>query len=256
MQGTRPHPDIRTADSLVKWLVLETLLTIPGDDSGGNIVGITPITFDRPQEGDNVDDEADQTLSELIANDYICKRILGNLFVVNNSSFILSGADTTAPAIQVTAGFFVSRAAPPAEVNGGMVPIGSSADVGIQRANYDPDHPDTAREPWMWRRTWILGNAGYRGYIDDNGGGNLSGLAGWSTWPSNNGHGSLRDGTQIDIKSRRRIRNDERLFMAVSMKPMPWGGLNPNFAGNISCEIGVNVRLFGSLVKARNSSNF
>jgi len=105
----------------------------------------------------------------------------------------------------------------------------------------------------MWLKTWILGNARmYHAKLNDNG----SGLrqTGWSSFPPTNAqYGSLRDGPAIDIKSRRRVRLDERLFFAVVVRPMPF--LSDD--GYTSIVEGLlNIRIYGNLVKARGSGAF
>jgi len=221
--------------------------------NGDATVGIIPITYDYPQEGQALQSEVD-TLSEIVGNEYIIKRILGNVVVTNDSRWngtLFSGA---ADAILVTAGFFVARAGSDTQGPlGADAPIGYGADTtSSDLEQYSPGCAATAREPWMWRRTWVLGNA-KRWQLAITAGGNTNNGVPFAAAPASNVEGSHGHGTSIDIKSRRRVRLDERLFFAVEARNLPLG---VNSTLSSSAYVALTIRMFGSLVKARNSGAF
>lgn len=211
--------------------------------AGQIVTGLYPLTFDYPKEPDEAG-EADNSMADIIGSEYILRRIVGKFLVCRE--FEAAGTADDDPAIMVTAGFFVARAG---ESPNQDAPIGVAGATQSEVArNYSPLSGSTLREPWIWRRTWILGSYG------------VNGITTYSFHqaryfpPTNTQYGSVSDGAHIDAKTIRRVGNDNRLFLAVSATPWPIGNVvaDPPVAVNARLD----YRLFGSLRKARNQGAF
>lgn len=234
-------------------LTFELAVDMPNDGSAA--LGIIPITYDFPQEGPALQVEVD-TLNEIVGNEYIIKRILGHCHVSNNSSSDTSVQPPTgADALLVSCGFFVARAGADSQGPlGAAGPIGYGTDtVQSDLEQYSPGNQATAREPWMWRRTWIVGNErkAFRHRTAVLAGNPFP--APFVFYPPTNALGSLREGPSVDIKSRRRVKLDERLFFAVECRSLPLGTTE---VGQSAAYIALTIRMFGSLVKAKGSGAF
>lgn len=222
---------------------------------------IAPVTLDRPREGDDVEDDS---LADIIGSEYILQRIVGKLHAYRTVDLAPGSAAhawDNAPAVLLGCRFFVARANDNSSGGGEDTPIGS-ASATERNDNYSPLEADTVREPWIWRRTWILGCHGnnvspqvdgqfYGGATDSP----AQPQGAFAFPPSTALYGSVMDGPHIDSKVKRRIRQDDRLWFAVSTCMWPI-----NTAINTERNIGVrgflDYRLFGSLRKARNTSAF
>lgn len=197
------------------------------------------LTYDQPGEDSFL-------INDILGQEYALRRIVGKLH--------LWWQDTTNGATpqdlytaQIAAGFFVARAGtdpndlPEGAVNNSVTSFITGVDTFKQ---YSPMSAGAIREPWIWRRTWVLGNPP----ASD---GNLTQTRG--VLPvSNIDYGSVLDGPHIDAKTRRRIRQDERLFFVMTGRMLDGGG------GTVSLNFNwtLDVRLFGALRKARNKGAF
>jgi len=219
-------------------------------ETGETTVDITPLTVDQPREGTDL--LATDPLGTVIGNEYILRRIVGKF----HASIIPKRNANNDPSVHsnvcIAAGFFVARAGDTAQ--NADQPIGS-ASISERRTNYSPLSQDTCREPWIWRRTWILTNPAHRIM-----GSTALGTAFPSspTMPigfpeSTEGYGSVADGPHIDAKTVRRIRQDERLWFAVATCSFPLGQTSDQSVGVISY---LDFRLLGALRRARNSGAF
>jgi len=113
---------------------------------------ILPLTFDSIQEDEA--DEINTSLSDLVGSEYVLRRIVGDVFLARDTSF---NQGATYAAIRVGCGFFVARQADVGQSRDR--PIGAET-AAESRENYSVLGTSTVREPWIWRKTWILGNAG------------------------------------------------------------------------------------------------
>lgn len=218
-------------------------------DAAGDPTGITtiltPITTDTPVEGDDI--TSTTPMVEVLGNEYFLDRIVGKLFV--SATFKVEGgtAVTGGPAL-VTAGFFVARA----DDNNPLLPVGANTAAGV-RDNYSPLDMDTIREPWIWRRAWMLGIGQVESGVYD---GQFSNIATQQFPCSNVYYPGLGDGPHIDAKTRRRVGQDDRLWFAISV------GCPPHWSGTWTAQQAPEVtfyldyRLHGSLRKARQSGKF
>jgi len=229
---------------------------------------IAPLTIDAPMDPSSTGLANTGDLVRQIGQDYVIERIVGKCFVAAGAVQTVEGPPFAYSSVDVTCGIFVARVNDEQSGGGINTPIGSA--TAIERiSNYSPIHPDTIREPWMWRRTWQLGNAARTALFTGQnmafaeGGQNHFGSTPWFP-PTNAGYGSVLDGPHVDVKSVRRVRNDERLFFVISshmtdvvtdLRNRGSGALFDDTVGpDIFCRI--EFRLLGALRKARNSSTF
>jgi len=221
-------------------------------------VGILPITFDEPSESNQLVD--DVPLVYQLGNEYFLKRIVGKVLVSFETPLVAGTFSNNVPAAQVTCGFFIARAGDGDDPNGGAnVPIGFGNGFSYLR-DYNPDIPDAIREPWIWRRQWILGSARMRRYLEGTADGGTVPPQFWpvvyappGTW----GYGSVADGPHLDAKTKRKVGNDDRLWWAMSFQPYPRPGATFPYTGAvIECRAHLDYRIFGSLRKARNRGTF
>lgn len=241
----------------------EFSLTVPA--SGFTNTIISPLTFDVPGEDDLLDPEAAGQLVAAVGQEYVVKRIVGKLFLSRTSSTGTEGTEPVTPitdsgAIIVGAGFFVARAGDSDTADTADQPIGSDT-LAKLNGNYSPLNEGTIRMPWMWRRTWILGsrarmNVILAGAINGQTSTQVSTTDNLSQFPDNNAeYGSALDGPHFDVKSARRVRQDERLWFAVSGCNLPIGNESPT-ARNVTVDGVLDFRILGQLRKAHNKSTF
>lgn len=224
-------------------------LPIPaGSDS--TVTLIQPLTFDTIEE-----DEADETtdsLSDIIGGEYIVQRIVGNIFCHRDTRVL---ANQSAPCIKVCAGFFVARQADSSISRD--EPIGANS-PGELREDYSPAQAAVIREPWMWRRVWLLGN---QGTAANNSNQALVTAQSASNYPPTNvGYGNYMSGSGLDVKSKRRVRQDERLWFVIAARALVernWSSpfLNPSLNED-RVDFHLDYRIYGSLVKAAQRSSF
>jgi len=158
---------------------------------------VTALTVDYPAEAIRSTTEL-PTLSDYEGSGYRLRRIVGKIFIGVQQD--IAGAQSSYPTnIMVGAGFMVLRVDP-----------GTGAPLGVANPNqYSPLWLDNTRDPWIWRRTWLLTNE--FGHQDQ---GSPLGL---SQAPTFNGdYGSVQDGPHIDQKTARRVSTEERLFFMLS----------------------------------------
>lgn len=154
------------------------------------------------------------TLADYGASGYRLRRIVGKIMVGTDEFLGDPQVPTQYPECAwVGAGFMVLRVDP---TNGAPL---NAATPG----EYSPLDRDSIRDPWIWRRTWFVGNdlalgpglATTMGQLPRN---NLEYGAG--TW----------DGPHVDAKTNRRVSAEERLFLIVSCQ-MVNNSVVPNTAG-------------------------
>lgn len=151
------------------------------------------------------------TLSDFEGSGYRLRRIVGK-FNVGLDNTIGTDQNPRPECCLVAAGFIVLRVD---EFNG--APLAAATPI-----QYSPLGLDNARDPWIWRRTWLLGS-------DLAAGGIVYTAAG--LFPSTNAeYGSAMDGPHIDAKTARRVSAEERLFLVVSTQ-YPGIGLAPTVNG-------------------------
>lgn len=149
---------------------------------GDEIASASPLTFDQPELG-----LANSSLADLESSGYRLRRIVGKIYCVCDQKAVnMSGQ------YLVTAGFMVKRAAP----NGAAVATGSPA---IQ---------SDIRDPWIWRRTWIIGNGATTNPVTK--------FADSANFSNFEGGPGTYDGPHVDQKTARIVSEEERLFLVLS----------------------------------------
>lgn len=213
---------------------------------------ILPLTFDEAREDEEL--EADTTLADFLGSEYIVERILGTLFVARRTASAIGRV----PAIKVTAGIFVARQedSTHAAAAEGALPIGTQT-AAEARENYSPMTNSTIREPWMWRRSWILGNTGLQANNDQTVFVNTQSVHNFP--PTNVGYLGMLTGPYVDVKSRRHVRQDDRLYFVIAARNLTDNWTAP-FNEAITIEEPVqfhfDYRIFGRLVKAQQTGSF
>lgn len=233
---------------------------------------VSNVIADFPRSNE---DSANESMADSIGSEYFLKRIVGKVFVEAtatgiNQDQLIAPQDT--PAFLLTFGFFVAPYA--YELTGPTVglpdiarPIGTDATATLRPAPaYNPQLVGTAREPWIWRRSWLLnpfGNLWPRGGSAAVPFGhavqlNANETGGSASFPPNNAYfPGVLDGPHIDAKTARRIRKHERLWLSFAGCQYPEGSsLDPDHFVAATMKFVCDVRCLGALRKARNRSSF
>lgn len=214
--------------------------TGPGAATGGIITAFTSLTFDQPGE---------QRLQKLAlgpsatfpslrdfvqGSAYRLRRIVGKVNIGYTSQG--DGQTTSPPSCVVGVGFIVLKVDPD---------DGNPLD-NTNPQEYSPLSAKNIDDPWIWRRTWLLGKNTL-----GSGDGSFTDEIFRNFAENTSDYGSIADGPHIDQKTARLIQSDERLFFVVSTKAVPLttvyqtGGLVAGY---------LDYRLLGSIV-SRASSN-
>jgi len=227
--------------------------------SAASITAIAALTIDQPLEGDEIDTLEGGALAKIIGSEYVLKRVVGKMLVERTSVQDANGNDPN-PAVLFGAGLFVARADDTQDGATPDRPVGS-AGASERRDNYGVLETDTIREPWIWRRLWILGTAGANrgvgGVANSSSRGVGAGLASSAAqFPASTAlYGSVADGPHVDSRVKRRVSGDNRLWLSLSVVPWPLGA-ETNSVAALFINGYFDYRIFGSLRKARASSAF
>lgn len=166
------------------------VVTVETTADGGGVIGIgeLPIVIDAPP------DQTIASLSDMENSSYRLRRIVGKIFIFGDAFDEESGIEV----LIVTAALIVRR------VSDGGSSLASQADNQQIRPANAINWPD----PWIWRRSWLLGNQ-----QTAPGPGPLLPF-------SNLELGSVSDGPHVDQKTARIIGPEERLFLDISTTPI------------------------------------
>lgn len=232
--------------------------------NGGTSIIIFPLVPDAQVEADSINPNDPGQLVQFIGQDYVIERIVGKCFIGAQGPEDDPGPPEVIfpKVVQVGVGLFVARQADNNTGGGPNIPIGSaSAQEAVE--NFSPLNNDNVREPWMWRRDWLL-TTGRQG-ADTLGATTafqnfFSGtISGQSMCPTaNTSCGSVLDGPHIDVKSVRRVRKDERLWCVAAARTMDvlLGIRIPTTIIDGGVKGYITLRVLGQLRKAFNRSNF
>jgi hypothetical protein len=213
---------------------------------------VTPLTFDVPFEGDFVSPGVD-SLSDILGSGYLLRRVVGRVFAARVSGLDPASNVDDNPAILFGAGLLVARANDANSGGGVDTPIGSATAAEI-RDNYSPLAHDTIMEPWIWRRTWVLGRSGSNFTAGLTTTGDRIGSAVNAAFPASTAlYGSVSDGPTMDSKIKRLITGDNRLWLAVSATAFPFGSVIDEA---ILVSGMFDYRIYGSIRKTHRSSAF
>lgn len=187
-----------------------TTSTKPDTDYNSASVGVTAtrddITtvirqpFDTwPLDGGSVSPGFPGDIIYATAQEWFLKRIVGKIWC----NYGADGLGSPPSLVLASAGLFVSKSG---GAGGGVVPTTYDASI-----DYGVSAITTTREPWIWRRSWIL--------QDDT-----AGLRVDQAFPRSNAfYGSVLDGPHVDAKTKRRISNDDDVHLALSAVPLNGG---------------------------------
>lgn len=136
------------------------------------------------------------SLADFEGSAYRLRRIVGKIFLGMQNN-LPTAPDTRPIAALCGAGFIVLRVDPQ-----------TGAPLVATANSYSPLINDSTRDPWIWRRTWLLQND-FSGNVQDT----------QDTWQfprTNCDYGSAVDGPHIDARTARIVADEERLFCIVS----------------------------------------
>jgi len=229
--------------------------------SGAVVATEIPLTFDFGQEAilaDNLNDPTKiPTIADLTESAWRLRRMVGKLFACyhHNNSGNLDGSTTAYPAVAFAAGFMVRN------VN----------EFGTGNSFVDPWNGDEYSDPWLWRRSWILGqDARYLRYQGDTGNerniwfpiqhagpAGADEVSAFSRFPNTTAHyGSVADGGHVDAKTNRIIGPEDRLMFHIAAKGLPVQPTDPNFGVDQSKVIGmIDLRYLGHPMRGTNRRN-
>lgn len=153
-----------------------------------------------------------QSLADYQESGYRLRRIVGKLYCSYEQSVGTEGVTIYPEACLVGAGLIILRVDP---TNGAPL-------MAATPSYYSPLALNNTRDPWIWRRTWLLSND----FADEG-----VVRSAMEEFPRTNAeYGSAYDGPHIDQKTARRVSTEERLFLIVSTSA-PQNGLVDNTAG-------------------------
>jgi len=202
------------------------------------INGTTDLVFVDLLNDDATEEQTVGPIGPIINSEYVIKRIVGKFFIG-----VEQGAGTDiVPAVLVGAGIFVARAND-IDTSGGLFqPIGAvNTASGVD--NYSPLRQETIREPWIWRRTWVLSNQ-----LQTAAANSVNRVFPRSTAE----YGSVMDGPHIDAKTGRRVGQDDRLWAVVAARNFPLNTTNDTVTG-VRAFIDYRVLGAGRRAKARSA---
>lgn len=203
-------------------------LPTPTTSGAPSSLNVRALTFDSTQEPDDVISQ-NFSLRDLVeGQDWTCQRIVGKFHAQTLEG--TSDPEGDWANARVALGIFVARSKDDAQSEPDLDPV-----------EFDPWVQSNAADSWMFRRTWVLGNT--RINPVDQGG---------PTFPGTTAnYGSVLDGPHIDVKSKRRIQREERLWGVISVR-----GWTPGFADPIAPTLEVHwtfdYRIHGAMRRASN----
>lgn len=250
-------------DDTTVWGGVTFKLDVPG--SGAIAFTEIPLTFDFGQEALLADAQTAQTipsLADLQGSAWRLRRVVGefNATYHIHDSGVLDPDQVAHPGVAFAAGLMVRK------VN----------EFSTAQTNVDVWNRDDYDDPWIWRRSWLLGQgARFLRQVIPRGdvGGTLiamkdfpasgvvapAGLdihAMWARFPNTTAdYGSALTGGHIDQKTNRIIGPEDRLFMHLAVKSMPVAS-DPLFTNDNSFVGGAwDLRYLGFLARATNRRN-
>lgn len=222
-----------------------------GGDTGYPLIGVLPLIRDLPPERKDTAVRDEQSLADVIGSEYYLRRIVGKIWIANRS-YTATAASSQGPTFLVKMGLFVARADE------------QSPDLPLNWANtsstplYDPWSYAANREPWIFQRSWVLGwqgNVGPRNDVITGSEWTSAFLHDPFSWPASTaGYLGLHTGPHIDIKTKRRIRQDDRLYWTLAAEPIFGQSIFEDWTGRIDACF--DYRALGALRRARQTGTF
>lgn len=169
----------------------------PGAVVGSTVVGEVPIVIDGTDDPTN----AFASISDLYNSSYRLRRIVGKIFFSARDQSNEPGQDNGPRVLGITAGFIVRRSDPNGQSFAGLTGLGRE---------FNPSLIANSNDPWIWRRSWIIGRISPAVTPDDA----------FPVLPNTNfgtAGASALDSGHIDQKTARIVGPEERLFLDVSV---------------------------------------
>lgn len=214
---------------------------VPVADSGAVIVEAVPVTFDYTESAWQTQSGAlTNTLHDIVSGqEWRLRRIVGKLHAVH-ATRIPETNGTTAAATEFAAGYMVLK-------------TDEEGDPLTDLNEVNPLIQESADDPWIWRRKWILGNSSINvfGYFNEptDPVGKMVYQMGKYAWPyATANYNSVADGPHIDQKTNRVIHRQERLFLIMATRIYnPTGQTIGPYSEESDVYVTYDHRFFGSL---------
>lgn len=227
---TLNNPIVPGSTCLGQYLIPDT-----GANPGDATTAVFPVVNDQPQ----LTTTLTSSLADTEGSAYRLRRIVGKIFVEYDMQ-AAAGGPFTCEAFLVTIGFIIL------EVEPSLAFLPKSA----TQTDYSTVAMSNVRDPWIWRRSWIVGNSSI-GTTAVAGGAVATTLGGaFSPAPNNNFAvygGGVLDGPHIDAKTARVVRDDQRLSMVISI--VRQSTTSPVGANPANIVVTTDLRVLGSLRK-------
>lgn len=177
--------------------------TITGSGGAGDLVSGDSAAAEFPVVTDGIQSDPLQptsSLSDIENSGYRLRRIVGKIYVFHSVAL-------TAPRFTfVTAGLIIRRVDP---VTGGSLAAVASAVQPFPLIH--PGFTTNQGDPWIWRRTWLLGNRPPGFNFDDPDNADAAPARNFAdAYP-----GGIAEGPHVDQKTARVVGPEERLFLDV-----------------------------------------
>lgn len=207
---------------------------VPNDNvDGGSQRGPLPLIPDfTPEQSQNTADLGSSLHDRVSGQAWLLQRIVGKIHLHCRATEGTNPLEVW-EAIYVTFGILVARSEDDAQ---------GVCDLTAKEA--DAQHVDNVMNPWVFRRSWMLGNESV-----------VSPLS----FPCTTGqYGSVLDGPHIDSKVKRIISAEHRLWYVVTARG--YNSVSTDVSGSTENQPSVaglfDYRIFGSLIRNKNTSSF
>lgn len=168
-------------------IILEGLVPTAGQ----SVTGLAPLFGDQSSGSSQIQGTTFNSLADIYSSGYRLRRIVGKIYcgIYQNPATL-----GDAPEILLTVGLIVLR------VQDDGSPLLSSTPE-----QYNPQAIDQWADPWIWRRTWLFGNASEA----------IAG--GLNIYPEQNTqYGDIQSGPHVDAKTARVLGREERVFLVAN----------------------------------------
>lgn len=202
-----------------------------GGPSGATDTLEQPVVLDNQQ---TVTGSTDPSLSDIESSGYRLRRIVGK-FWCECAQGTIDGSQVLEPSSAIVTAAFIVRKSTDFD--------GTSYASNTSQTQINTGLIDNTSDPWIWRRSWVLGNNNAAQLLN----GVVPDLHSRQFFPTVNfgaDAGSVADGPHIDQKTARIIGPEERLYLDVSVTIL---GEAPGQAGTITIAFFTDVRILGSL---------